>query len=51
MSWTKVTKEVTDSTKVDKTDWGWHRGWFTSWFSEAWTKVTKTVTSSTKVNR
>lgn len=50
--WTKVNREKTDSTKVDRTDYGWFvSGWFTNWFAKPWKKVIKTIEDWTKVNR
>jgi len=56
MSWTKVEKEKTESTKVDRTEKGWLSGpWFFDWFTGAfkgiWIKVNKEKGDFSKVNK
>jgi len=50
--WTKVNREKTESTKVDRTDYGWFiSGWFRNWFGEVWKKVNREKEDWNKVNK
>ena len=54
--WTKVEKEKTEYTKVDRTERGWLSGpWFFDWFSGAfrgiWIKINKEIGDWIKVTK
>ena len=53
MAYTKIEKETSEYTKVDKADKGWFKqGWFTAWFSgEIYRKVAKVLSNYTKINK
>ena len=53
MAYTKIDKEISTYTKVDKNDKGWFKqGWFTAWFTnEIYRKVAKVISTYTKINK